>query len=96
MTGVLGPTAYVWMSFLQMVQILHISSGVECSPDVECDMINAEKKGKRGHGQLYRKTDRIQQGRFVPSNPKDEVENLCVNEDEEILLSQRKKLNVEG
>ena len=23
-----------------------LSSGVECSPDVECDMINAEKKGK--------------------------------------------------
>lgn len=77
LTGVLGPTACVWVSFLQNDiavkriahdkecalrsydlikdwgssfkennRLIHISSGVECSPNVECDMINAEKKGK--------------------------------------------------
>ena len=69
--------------FKENNRLIHISSGVECSPDVGCDMINAEEKGKEAMVNFIEK--RIE-SRFVRSNPKDEVETLCVDEDKEILL----------
>ena len=81
--------------FKENNRLVHISSGVECSPDVECDMINAEKKGKEAMVNFMEKRiESNEEDLYVPI-PKMKLKTFASMKMKNPALL-KKKLNVEG